>query len=203
MRAAFLCLALAFGSLAPLHAAAAPEAGDRHAFEKDLAFTGDDGAPADARPPSAWSAFGSFAGYAIVIVLLLTGLVVMARRLVPGARRFGASDAIQVLGKRALTPQASLFLVQVGKRVLRVGVAKDGLSYLGEIADADEVALVRGQCLGAPAESGFREALEARTKEEPPAAAPQPPEDASTGADAVKNELEAIRKVVNGWRASA
>lgn len=207
---AFLCLALAAGSLAPRLAAAEPEATDRHAFEKELAFGGDgDSAPADARPASAWGTIGSFAGYAIVLVLLVAGLIVLTKKVVPGARRFGASEAIQVLGRRNLTPQASLFLVQVGRRVLRVGVAKDALTFMGEVADADEVALIRGQCLGTSEASAFKEALAAQTKTEKqqtPAAEAAPavveaPEAAPE--DAVRNELEAIRKVVNGWRASA
>jgi flagellar biogenesis protein FliO len=216
LRQAFLCLALAFGSLAPhLAAAAEPEAGDKHAFEKELAFGGDgESAPADARPASAWGAVGSFAGYAIVIVLLVAGLIVLTKKVVPGARRFGASEAIQVLGRRNLSPTASLVLVQVGRRVLRVGVAKDALTFMGEIADADEVALVRGQCLGTNESSAFKEALAAQAGPERKASAEEPraieevaplPDEApaATSQDAVRNELEAIRKVVNGWRASA
>ncbi|KAF0244342.1 MAG: flagellar biosynthesis protein [Planctomycetota bacterium] len=207
MRTAFLCLALAAGSIAPRLAAAEPEAGDRHAFEKELAFGGDgESAPADARPASAWGTIGSFAGYAIVLVLLVAGLTVLTKKIVPGARRFGSSDAIQVLGRRNLTPHASLFLVQVGRRVLRVGVAKDALTFMGEVADADEVALIRGQCMGTNEASAFKEALAAQTKPEPqPAEAAPVVEEAPAAApeDAVRNELEAIRKVVNGWRASA
>jgi flagellar biogenesis protein FliO len=205
---AFLCLALAAVLVAPrLAAAAEPAAGDRHAFEKEVAFKGDDGAPADARPQSAWSAFGGFVGYALVIVLLIAGLAVVAKKIVPGARRFSSSDAIQVLGRRNLTPQASLFLIQVGRKVLRVGIVKEGMSYLGEVADADEVALIRGQCLGTNETSAFKEALDSRMPEEKPAKAeeakqPEPVEEPAAS-DAVRNELEAIRKVVNGWRASA
>ncbi len=206
MRTAILCLALAAVSLAPRLAAAETPAADRHLFEKDLAFGGDgESAPADARPPSAWSAFGSFAGYAIVLVLLVAGLIVVTRKAIPGARRFGASSAIEILGRRSLTPQAQLFLVQIGRRVLRVGVAKDGLSYMGEVADADEVALIRGQCLGTSEASAFKEALATQEKREeapaPKVVAEEPV--VEEPAEAVKNELEAIRKVVNGWRASA
>lgn len=217
---AFLCLALAAGLLAPRLAVAEPEATDRHAFEKDLAFGGDgESAPADARPASAWGTIGSFAGYAIVLVLLVAGLIVLTKKIVPGARRFGASEAIQILGRRNLTPQASLFLVQVGRRVLRVGVAKDALTFMGEVADADEVALIRGQCLGTNETSAFKEALsaqagpenkrgmEAVTDEEPRTVeeiAPIQEETIPPPAEvSVKNELDAIRKVVNGWRASA
>ncbi|MEK7468272.1 MAG: flagellar biosynthetic protein FliO [Planctomycetota bacterium] len=217
---AFLCLALAAGSLAPLVAVAEPEAADRHAFEKELAFGGDgESAPADARPASAWGTVGSFAGYAIVLVLLVAGLIVLSKKIVPGARRFGASDAIQILGRRNLTPQASLFLVQVGRRVLRVGVAKDALTFMGEVADADEVALIRGQCLGTNEASAFKEAMaaqavperktrvEAPAEEEPQTVEEESPVREETAAPpaevSVKNELDAIRKVVNGWRASA
>lgn len=208
MRTAFLCLALAAISLAPRPAAAETAPADRHAFEKDLAFGGDgESAPADARPPSAWSAFGSFAGYAIVLVLLVAGLIVLTRKVVPGARRFGASEAIEVLGRRSLTPQAQLFLVQIGRRVLRVGVGKDGLSYMGEVADADEVALIRGQCLGTSEASAFKEALATQEKRAetpaPQVVTEEPPDESPAPVDSVKNELEAIRKVVNGWRASA
>lgn len=201
MRTAVLCLALAAVSIAPRFAAAEAAPADRHAFEKELAFGGDgESAPADARTPSAWGAFASFVGYALVLVLLVAGLVVVARKAVPGARRFGPSSAIEVLGRRALAPNAQVFLVQVGRRVLTVGVGKEGVTSLAETADPDEVALIRGQCLGTEEKSAFRETLAAKAPPEP-APAPETPE--PQPASSVKDELEAIRKVVNGWRASA
>ncbi|MBI2919475.1 MAG: flagellar biosynthetic protein FliO [Planctomycetes bacterium] len=190
MRILALLLALALGA----SAAEAP-APERHAFENEPVFGGDeDAAPADAKSPSAWGAFGSLAGYTIVIVLMLGGLLYGVKRFVPGVRAFAPTEAIQVLGRRHLTPQASLFLVQVGRRVMRVGLTKDGMSYLGEIADADEVALVRGQCLGKSEGEAFKAALKQQMPPEP-----EPPSEPV----AVKNEIDSIRKVVDGWRKAA
>lgn len=180
-------------------AVAAEAPAERHAFEKDLVFAESEGAPADAAPVSAWGAFGSFVGYTLVIILLLCGLVYAARRFVPGARSPASTRAIELLGRRILTPGASLFLVQVGRRVLRVGVSRDGMSYLGEVADPDEVAVIRGQCLGESEENAFREALKSKAPAERPAAEPAEPLPPAP----LNGELERIRKVVEGWRVSA
>lgn len=184
MRTAVLAFALAASALAQ-------EPADRHGFEKDLTFSGpENAAPADARPATAWGAFASLAGTTLVILLLLGALLYCVKRFAPGLRGRGPSAAIQVLGSRVLTPGASLFLVQIGRRLVRVGVGKDGMTYLGEIADADEIAYVRGQCEG-KAEEGFREALAAKQVEEPAVEAPAP---------AVKSELDSIRETVEAWK---
>jgi len=186
MRVAILLLVLASGAVA------AEQPAERHAFENEPVFGGGEGAPADARPVSAWGAFGSFVGYTLVIVLLLFGLLYAVKRFIPGARGLAATDAIQVLGRRHLTPQASLYLVQIGRRVMRVGLTKDGMSYLGEIADPDEVALVRGQCMGKVESGAFKEALTTHLE---PAPEPEP-----ETAKSVRNEIDSIREVVDGWR---
>ncbi|MBI3099757.1 MAG: flagellar biosynthetic protein FliO [Planctomycetes bacterium] len=152
-----------------------------------------------------------------------TGAVLLAfaagttalKRWWPGARRLFPSEAIRVLGRRALTPAHTLYLVEIGHRILRVGCTKDGITYLGEIADRDEVALVKAQATAGAKESesrSFRQALDgtlrdssrtetAVSREEAVASDPLLPDPATEpGPAELKEELTQIRRTIEGWR---
>ncbi|MBI5368458.1 MAG: flagellar biosynthetic protein FliO, partial [Planctomycetes bacterium] len=89
------------------------------------------------------------AGVAVVL-LLLAGRVGLAQTW--GRRRgLTASSAIRLLGQRNVGPGASVCLVEVGARILRLGLHREGMVFLGEVADAAEVAALRAQCRAAAA----------------------------------------------------
>lgn len=159
----------------------------------------------------------------LLAIAFWTGAVLLAfaagtaalRRWWPGARRFFPSEAIRVLGRRALTPAHTLYLVEIGHRVLRVGCTKDGITYLGEVSDLDEVALVKAQASAGYKESesrSFRRALDGSLREaERSDAVVSPAEAASSdptapdpllepGPAELKDELSQIRKTIEGWR---
>lgn len=57
----------------------------------------------------------------------------------------GASDAVRILARTAVSPRQQMLLVHVGRRVLLVGNSGGTLTTLAQITDPDEVAAVVGQ----------------------------------------------------------
>lgn len=156
--------------------AATPAPAGPSAFEAQPAF-GPEGAAVKDVPGGRAGAEGTNLGMYLTgvgtVLLLLAGAVGLARA---WARRRGlvASSAIRPLGLRAIAPGASLVLVEVGRRVLRVGLHRQGMTYLGEVVDPEEVALVKSQCAatGVAAPESFTRTLDeaVRSYEGAPAA---------------------------------
>jgi flagellar biogenesis protein FliO len=180
-------------------ALAAEPAADRHAFENEPVFGADgDGAPSDSKATTPDGALASLAGTAVLLVLVMCGLLYCVKRFAPGAKALRGAGAIEVLARRAIAPQAQMMLVAVGKKVLRVGLTKDGMSYLGEVADPDEIALIRGQAAGT-ADGEFKESLRAKAEPAPPPEAlPPPPSEPAPLPD-----LDSLRRSVESWRKAA
>lgn len=138
-----------------------------------------------------------------VIVLAICGALVLVRRVFPGAGSLFPNPAINVIGRRAIAANASIVLVEVGNRILRLGVSKDGLIYMGEIADPVEVALVKGKAVEAKPDSAtrtFQEELAAGVKEGEEAPKPPPPSAEEREGD-IRAELSQIKRTLEGWRA--
>jgi len=141
----------------------------------------------------------SVVGWTLVVLALIAGAAILARRLLRRSGLMGGAGPIRVLARRALAPRQDLFLVEIGSRVLLIGSTRDRLATLGEFARADDVAAVRASCAAdGPAETEFRAALRETLKEaERPAPAP-------AGKPAMADlagELADLRKTVEGWRA--
>jgi len=58
------------------------------------------------------------------------------------------NDAVRLLGKKSLGPNASIALVRCGKTLLIVGVHASGMQRLGEITDEDEARHLEALCTG-------------------------------------------------------
>lgn len=138
-----------------------------------------------------------------VIVLAICGALVLVRRVFPGARSLFPNPAINVVGRRAISGNASVVLVEVGNRILRLGVSKDSLLYMGDISDPVEIALVKGKAVEARPDSAtrtFREELAAGVKEGEEAPKPPPPTTDEREGD-IRAELDQIKRTLEGWKA--
>ncbi len=100
-------------------------------------------------------------GYDASRVALALGLVIaMIFGLKWAGRRFfalpsapGASRAVQVLGRTALSPRQQLLLIKVGRRVIVASDSGGAMTSLAEIVDPDEIAVLVGQIQGERAAS--------------------------------------------------
>lgn len=83
------------------------------------------------------------AALALVLALVLA-LYWLARRFLPGQAARGSAGGLKILGRLALGPRKGLVLVQVGARVLVLGVSEQGVNSLANIDDPQEVARLSG-----------------------------------------------------------
>ncbi len=74
-----------------------------------------------------------------LVVLLLCGLVALGKKFLPKSMGMFKSPAMELLGRSYLDPKRCVYLLKVGKRMLIVGGAENGLCSLGEIAEPAEV----------------------------------------------------------------
>jgi flagellar biogenesis protein FliO len=84
----------------------------------------------------------SFLALGIVLVLIATTTTIV-RRYVPSARPV-PSSAMRVVGRLPVSGRQSAVLLQVGRRVLLVGVTSDRIDGLAEFTDAEEVNMLLG-----------------------------------------------------------
>lgn len=140
----------------------------------------------------------SFAGFLVasVGVVALLGVAVWLLRKYGKGSRFLAGGPLKIVGRRALGARQELLLVEVGRRVLVLGSGKEGLTRLAEIADPDEVALLKAE-----REDGARGAFKETLREGLKAAAPAPAEDARGVYASIADELAEIKKTVHAWKA--
>jgi flagellar biogenesis protein FliO len=93
---------------------------------------------------------------ALGIVLALIAVAVYAvRRWVPAAR-ITDGGALRVIARAGLSPKHGLALIQVGRRLVLIGISGDRMTGLSEVTDPDEVA----ELLAQPAAGGRRQSSE-------------------------------------------
>jgi len=90
--------------------------------------------PASGSGYEIWQTLGALA----VVVGLIVVIRLALRRFSGGRPPAGASDAVQVLGRRALSSRHQAVLVRVGKRAVLVGIWPGGMVALGDVGRADE-----------------------------------------------------------------
>ena len=85
----------------------------------------------------------------IVVLAMIAAAAWLVRRYVPS---FCASNTkvIEVLARSQIAPRQSLALVQVGRRVILVGISASRMDLLSEIDEGCEVAELVAQCGGKP-----------------------------------------------------
>ncbi|MDQ7778494.1 MAG: flagellar biosynthetic protein FliO, partial [Planctomycetota bacterium] len=138
---------------------------------------------------------------AVIAAIFLCFFVV--RRLLPGSRFFFPSDAITILARRNIAPNAALFLVQMGRKILRIGLSKDNIAFLGEVTDPDEASYIRSLGPGGKKDSVAREfdeelklAVEGKGTGEAEADIRPEVEQVQN----LKDEIARIRTVIEGWK---
>jgi flagellar biosynthetic protein FliO len=103
-----------------------------------------------------WYRSGFFALGAVLA--LIFAVVIVVRRYVPSVRAM-SGGALKVISRVHLSPKQSVALVQVGPRLILIGVTPDRLTPLGEISDPQEVSDLRTRA-GVGADSGLRTRFE-------------------------------------------
>lgn len=88
---------------------------------------------------SLWGWLRTLAALALVVGLIFAIRWVL-RRLGPGAKAPAGSETLKVLARSSLSARHQLYAVRFGRRVVLVGMGPEGLTALGEITDADEIA---------------------------------------------------------------
>ncbi|MFG0332784.1 MAG: FliO/MopB family protein [Maioricimonas sp. JB049] len=95
----------------------------------------------------------------LIIAGTLAGILLLVhfgRQLQPGPPEL-PTEALRQLGQQQLSPQLTLHLMQVGDRVLLVGVGSDGARTLTEIDDPAEIQQIVGYCRSGQGTAAFRE----------------------------------------------
>jgi len=145
---------------------------------------------------------GPYAALAGVLVIIAV-LTVLARRFVPTVRPMGGG-ALRVVGRVPVGAKQSAALLQVGRRVVLVGIGPDGLRTLTEITDAQEVALLLGKSSSAAPAENFdhllAEELEAYDATEEDAETPQ--EAARESLQATRGQLESLRSRIRALQSA-
>ena len=93
---------------------------------------------------SVWGWLRTLAALALVVGLIFAIRLVL-RRLGPGGKAPAGSETLKVLARSSLSARHQLYAVRFGRRVVLVGMGPEGLTALGEITDAGEIAESFGQ----------------------------------------------------------
>ncbi|NQV25480.1 MAG: flagellar biosynthetic protein FliO [Rhodopirellula sp.] len=107
----------------------------------------DDAAPDD--KPTGSSSAGSVLAVLVVVLLFVLGLAKVFLKRSPYSISGLPIDAVDVLGRRAVDPRNSVYMVKVGSRLILLGSSPNGLSSLAEITDPIEVASLANICAAA------------------------------------------------------
>lgn len=135
-------------------ATAAPRAARAQALDVEPPKTPIHRAAVESPPRSNARPAGS-AGTPLVLLGLLLGGAILARRLVQqrAAARSGKMphNPIRLVSRQQIDPELNVRLLQVGPRLLVVGATPQGVATLSEITDPEEIALLIGEPGGAAA----------------------------------------------------
>lgn len=89
---------------------------------------------------------GSIIGSLAFVIVLILGLAKVVVRKSPYAVPGVPQAAIDVLGRRTIDPRHSVYVVQVGSKILLLGSSAGGMTTLSEITDPIEVASLSNIC---------------------------------------------------------
>lgn len=105
--------------------------------------------------PSVWVTFGALA----IVISLILGMAALWRRHGPAASSGIPTEAVHILGKRAVDQRHSIYLVRLGSRLLLLGSSAQGLQTLTEVTDPVEVDLLAGMCRRSDGDQGMVQAF--------------------------------------------
>ena len=98
---------------------------------------------------SGGSSAGAFLAVLVVLLVFALGLAKLFLKRSPYAITGLPPDAVDVLGRRAVDPRNSVYMIKVGSRLILMGSSPGGLSSLAEITDPIEVASLTNVCAAA------------------------------------------------------
>ena len=101
--------------------------------------------------PSPWYRSGLASLGLVLGVIIVVGLVI---KRVAKTSHGGGSGVLQVLTRTHLSPKQSIAVVQMGGRLVFVGITPEQISMLRIVEDREEAALLRGQLRVGAAELG-------------------------------------------------
>jgi flagellar biogenesis protein FliO len=107
----------------------------------------DESRSADSRAGS--SSAGMVLSTLVVLLLFVLGLAKVFLKRSPYSISGLPIEAIDVLGRRAVDPRNSVYMIKVGSRLILMGSSPTGLSSLAEITDPIEVASLSNVCAAA------------------------------------------------------
>jgi len=135
----------------------------------------------------------------VFLVVLIYVLAVVVRKVAPGSARMFNSRAITVVGRTFIAPKQSLVLVEVGRRLLLLGVTQQSVTLVAQINDPEEVSLVKQVTASEQSKSissNFRDIFRRATKETRQATKGA----ASTSLSGLKEDLDELLRRTNAWR---
>lgn len=112
-----------------------------------------------------YSILGEAVRVLVILLLLIPVAYLVTRAYGVRMRKTGLGRAMQVLEVAHLGAGRSLFLVQVGRRLLVIGMTAHSVSLVAEISEPDEVAALI-QRTGKRGHGTFGELLQARLTRE-------------------------------------
>jgi len=95
------------------------------------------------------SSAGAILAALVVFLLFVLGLAKLFLKRSPYAIRSLPLEAIDVLGRRAIDPRNSIYMVKAGSRIILLGSSPGGLSSVAEITDPIEIASLSNICAAA------------------------------------------------------
>jgi flagellar biogenesis protein FliO len=85
--------------------------------------------------------YGTGIGALAIVLGLIVVLFLVLRRWTPSLRT-GGSGVVQIVGRTVLAPRQSLVLVQLGRRLVLIGVSAERIQPVCEITDNEEAAAI-------------------------------------------------------------
>ncbi len=98
------------------------------------------------RPTGGWQALTTVGSSLAVVVGAFLLLVIALRRTQPKGTRPLPPEVLDVLGRKPLTPRASLQLLRLGRKLVLVAVLPAGIEAVAEVTDPAEVDRLSGLC---------------------------------------------------------
>jgi flagellar biogenesis protein FliO len=104
---------------------------------------------ASTKKPTDGPSAGTFLAGLVVVLLFVLGTAKLLLKRSPYSIGSLPTDAVDVLGRRAVDPRNSVYMVKVGSRLILMGASPSGLSSLAEITDPIEIASLTNVCAAA------------------------------------------------------
>jgi len=104
------------------------------------------GTPLDASTSRSDLSPGSILAALAFVIVTILGLARLFVRKSPYVLTGIPREAVDVLGRRTLDPRNSVYVVQVGSKILLLGSSATGMNTLSEITDPIEVATLTNLC---------------------------------------------------------